>query len=665
MKKINFKKIKAKNFLCFGKDGIEIDFSKYDNIVLIRGKNYDVSTDEKDVVSFSNGVGKSSIPQIIVYGLYGKTIRKPKKIGHKDVINHSSSKDLIVEVYWDDYKVERRRKPDTLRLWKSNEGVFDDSTEITLGGMPATQKEIENILGLNYETFVNIFVFTDDNSTSFLECDASEKRNIVENLLSLEKYRSYFENAKKINKDHLNQIKNLQFEIDVIQKSSIEIEENLKSLKNSKKEWKSKKVEEIKLMKDNLLICEKDASLIEEDSTYKKSQLKVKKINEEIEDLEKNINYLKEQFTELDEKFSFYKEDKNKEEQKKQYLILEKQEIVSNINKISSVLSKIEKLEPGVICDHCYGPIEKDNYDKVKKEHSDLGKKYAKDYKNLDSKILNIDASISKILENINELNKKKSLIQEKIINYNSKEKKLKIELADLNNIKPSDDQIKKAALLEKTKIIKESIQKALNDYEKNCPYDEMIDKTKEKIALDKEKINSKQKEYEDLKTLSEYYSFWVTAFGDSGIRKYIIDEIVPALNKNISYWLGILIDNKLEISFDNELEEKITKYPCDGNLFIYDILSNGQRRRINLALSQSFAHVMSLNTGRSPSIVFLDEVTTNIDPSGVDGIYKVICELSKEKQVFITTHDQYLLELLNGCQEINLKMKNGISKLN
>jgi len=263
MKKINFKKIKAKNFLCFGKEGIELNFNKYGNIVLIKGKNLDVSKKDQNASFFSNGVGKSSIPQIIVYGLYGKTIRKPKKVSHKDVINNKNGKELCIEIYWDDYKVERKRKPDSLRIWKSKDEIFDESTEMTLGGMPATQKEIENILGLNYETFVNLFVFTDDNSASFLECDAAEKRNIVENLLSLEKYRNYSENAKKINKDHLNKIKNLQLEIDLFENNLKDFENNFENLKNTKKEWKQNKIKEIKSLKNDLTKAEDSLNQIE------------------------------------------------------------------------------------------------------------------------------------------------------------------------------------------------------------------------------------------------------------------------------------------------------------------------------------------------------------------------------------------------------------------
>ncbi len=160
------------------------------------------------------------------------------------------------------------------------------------------------------------------------------------------------------------------------------------------------------------------------------------------------------------------------------------------------------------------------------------------------------------------------------------------------------------------------------------------------------------------------YYDFWVTAFGDSGIRKFIIDGIIPALNYRISYWLDYLIDGKIKLEFNNELEEKIERNPADGDSFVYHAMSGGERRRLNLAVSQSFAYIMSLSSGVCPSIVFLDEVTTNIDVVGVLGVYNMILELSKDRKVFITTHDQNLLDLLQGCDLINLEKKDGFTKL-
>lgn len=667
VKKINFKKVKARNFLCFGKDGIELNFDSFGNIILIRGKNLDTARGEEETRISSNGSGKSSCPELLVYGLYGKTIKNPKKIGHKDVMHHNASKDLCVEVYWDQYKVERRRKPDSLRLWKSAEGKFDDSTEITLGGMPATQKEIENILGLNYETFINIVIFTDDNSTSFLECDASEKRSIIENLLSLEKYRTYHDNIKKIAKDHAAKIKTAQLETDFLEKTISDVAANIDKLKTNKKNWKVGKIEEVKKLGSELQNAESELSSIVDDvetKEYETAQTKMQQYQVEIDTKGKELEDINLALEPLVLEVGKNQTAKDSLAQEKQALLLKKQELTSNIKKISEVINKIEKLEPGVKCDHCFGEINPENYEKTKQEHQKLGKEYLADFTKVTSDLQNKDNEITEISASIQNLTLDLQAKRNHAAKINKEIVFLRTQINGLQKIKAPDNSIKKAGLNEKIKIIKENIQKIKNEFDGITPFDQMLTESELKKSDNEILLSTKLEDLKSLKDLTEYYAFWTIAFGDSGIRKYVIDEIIPALNSNINYWLQFLIDNKLEINFNNELEDFITKFPNDGKPFIYSILSNGQKRRINLALSQAFAHVMSLNTGRSPSLVFLDEVSSNIDPIGVEGIYNMICELSKDKKVFITTHDQDLLELLNGCQEINLVMEKGVSKL-
>ena len=246
MKNLDFKYISAKNFLCFGPDGIEFNFNKYNNIVLIRGDNLDVKDIEgqEDKIA-SNGIGKSSIPEIIIYTLFGKTIKNPKKISHKNIINNQIGKNLKTEVVIGDYKIVRTRKPDSLRIWEDKNNKWEKETEITLGGIPATQKLIEERIGLNYETFVNILVFTDNNTGSFLECDASNKRQIVENLLSLEKYREIAEKTKELRKEKKDEIKNLNFEYSTLLSQEEIIKNRLIVSKNKENEWKESKKEEI------------------------------------------------------------------------------------------------------------------------------------------------------------------------------------------------------------------------------------------------------------------------------------------------------------------------------------------------------------------------------------------------------------------------------------
>ena len=76
MKNLKFKSAAAQNFLPFGPEGIKIDFESLGNIVLIKGENIDYK--DASTKESSNGSGKSSIQEIIVWTLYGKTIKNPK-----------------------------------------------------------------------------------------------------------------------------------------------------------------------------------------------------------------------------------------------------------------------------------------------------------------------------------------------------------------------------------------------------------------------------------------------------------------------------------------------------------------------------------------------------------------------------------------------------------
>jgi len=660
MKKIEFKKVAAKNFMCFGDKPIEIEFKNYNNIVLIRGTNFDTAKTLADAKASSNGSGKSSIPEIIVYGLYGQTIKAPKKIGTKDVINQKSGKGLVVEVYWDDYKIERRRKPDSLRLWKGDE-------ELTLGGMPATQELIEEIIGLNYQTFVNVCIFTDDNSQSFLECNAAEKRSIIENLLSLEKYKGYHENAKALAKQHSINLKSIQQEISHYE-TIIKNEESVKTnLFANVKKWKSDKVNEINILSNQKNTAQEEIKVFKSSTDmvdYESAQNEMAELQNIINTLDSKIEPVIKKINNCEKIISDLNGELKEVEEQKHGFTLEKNTYISEIKKISDTIAKMNNLEPGIICAHCYGEIKAENYEAIKKEHQKLGLELKTKFETVVGMIKFKDEDIS--VKNTNISNSKKDLDTTKklLLNINNKISIARNNIATLAKIKVPDNNIKVAGLEEKIKIIDGQISKLKSSLDGATPYDNLV--SENEIKLQSYEIDLKEKiaNYEELKKQEKYFEFWKIAFGDSGIRKFVLDEIIPALNENLNYWLQFLIDGKLQISFDNTLEEKISKFPNDDKPIVYHILSNGQRRRINLALNQAFAHIMSLNTGKLPGLVFLDEVSSNIDAVGVESIYSMICELSKDKQVFVTTHDENLLEMLDGCSEIALQMKNGVTTL-
>ncbi len=665
MKSLNIKYISAQNFLCFGPDGFELNFSDYGNIVLVKGNNYDVFDDNSRFAS--NGVGKSSIPEIIVYTLFGKTIKHPKKINHKDVINNQIGKNLKTEVIWGEFRVVRTRKPDSLRVWESSEGIWDDSTEISLGGQPATQKLLEEKLGLNYETFVNVVVFTDNNAGSFLECDASNKRDIVENLLSLEKYKGFAEKAKELKKEKKDAIKLIQNDYENLRNQLDQSKKRIETIKEQELNWKKQKKEDIEsiVIKIKSLNSELESSSDGiEFSNYQNAQLNIEKLNNEIPELEQKQIKAQELLEKAQEKLINIKNNKNECKIK----ITNQKDKTKNIFlKISENKSEINRLEnnEGAICKTCFAKVSKNNYKsyienlllRIKDLEKDL-ETSEKHEKELIIKSKDYESTFEKIAEAVEAVKNNIAKISEELANKRK-------EIYNLNKIeKPQNKSVKTQLLQQKIEDLKDQAKTKEEELNGESPFAQIINSTEKEIQIKSEEFEVKNKELDALEKELPYYEFWSIAFGDSGIRKFIIDGIIPALNSKIEYWMQFLIDGKIKIKFNNELEENIQRNPSDGDPFVYYAMSGGERRRLNLAVSQAFAYVMMLSSGMCPSLVFLDEVTTNIDQVGVVGVYNMIVELAKDRQVFITTHDQNLLEMLDGCELITLEKTNGFTSL-
>lgn len=665
MRNLIFKKIKASNFLCFGDTGIELDLETLGNIVLIKGVNCDV-VGENGKFS-SNGSGKSSIPECIVYALYGKTIKSPKKISHKDVINNKLGKKLNVELYFDDYKISRARKPDSLRIWKSEKGIFDESTEITLGGMPATQELIENIVGLSYESFLNVCVFTDDNGSSFLELEPAEKRKIIENLLNLEKYRIYLETVKKIIKDQKESIKNFNLELSLLDRNKSTLDVNIKTIQQNIKTYKENlknEIEKLKRQIDDLKEHIQNSNYEDELKKYENAISKIEEINAALKEISKKKNEVSQVYKKIISEIQDKMNDKIKTENSLNLITQECKSLILQISNLDEKIKSFSNIGENVVCDKCFGIIKPENYkeslEKAKAEKVFFGGQLAE---KTQSKTLLSD-SLNEKIESLNAVKKNSKKLEDFNNKLYNQEEVFNKNIEDLKKIKKPEQSDNDLVIAEKIKTYNESISEKENLISEDSPYQELLDKNIEELNDLKNKMVLLKENIKNLEEKTPYYDFWIEAFGDDGIRKIVIDEIVPALNSKLEYWLQVLIDNKLEIKFDDALIETISKHPNNDKQLIYSVLSNGQKRRINLAVNQAFAHLMMLSHGVSPSLVFLDEVSSNIDQVGVQGIYNMICELSKEKKVFITTHDSDLLSLLYGCETINLEMKNGETKI-
>lgn len=665
MKNLDIRYIKAQNFLCFGDEPLEIDFKKKGNVVLVEGVNLDVQSG--DLKASSNGAGKSSIPEVIVYTLFGKTIKHPKKIGHKDVINNSIGKGLRTEIVWGDYRVVRTRKPDSLRIWESKEGLWDESTETTLGGQPATQRLIEEKIGLNYETFVNVVIFTDNNAGSFLECDASGKREIVENLLSLEKYKEFAESAKSLKKEMKDSAKSVESDIESLKRQTTQAESRIKAATEQESAWIIKVKEEIGQIEDKIKAARKQMVASESDDAakaYGEAVSRVSEINSKLPALEEKRQKLESVLEKAQDKLSLVKKSQADMQLDIKRMDSESSRLASLADEHESEVLRLEKSDGGT-CKYCFGKVSKANFSNYSstmlKKAADLREQAATvvtERPALEDKCKEAEDKIKSVAEAI-------SSAKDSISITSSSIKSMRDELVRLGKVeKPISNDARADQAEGQIKALTEQLADKTAQLEGDSPFKSMVESLLGELEARKAEAFEKESELKRIESDLPYYDFWAVGFGDSGIRKFVIDGVIPALNSRVAYWLQFLIDGKISLKFDNELDEKIERNPPDGDPFVYHAMSGGERRRLNLAVSQAFAHVMMLNSGTCPSLVFLDEVTSNIDQIGVVGVYNMITELAKDRQVLVTTHDSNLREMLDGCEVITIEKKDGRSTL-
>jgi DNA repair exonuclease SbcCD ATPase subunit len=196
-----FKRLYLKNFLSVGDSPVEFTFPSEPGITLIRGINHDVSKDS------SNGAGKSSIIEGILFAFYAKTLRKLNTDG---VMHNNATEECHIELEYDNVKIVRYIRKKKNR-YENKAELFVDGVSIgTDASVTEVNKEIANVLKINFETMCNILIFGQHNMISFLDAGEPEKREIVENLMNLAEYNAYEDKAKTLLRETRTKLKVLQ-----------------------------------------------------------------------------------------------------------------------------------------------------------------------------------------------------------------------------------------------------------------------------------------------------------------------------------------------------------------------------------------------------------------------------------------------------------------------
>ena len=174
---LKFKNIRFRNFMSYGNQYHELSLDVESISTLIVGINRDAANHGE-----SNGVGKSTIANAICYALFNKPF---DNISLQRLINTTnSSKQTLMEVWLyfdvgaDEYCVYRcRGEYCTIKITKNDE-------DITLDSVSNNDKFVEDIIGISYDLFTSIIIFS-GNSVPFLMRPIAQQRLLTEELFRI------------------------------------------------------------------------------------------------------------------------------------------------------------------------------------------------------------------------------------------------------------------------------------------------------------------------------------------------------------------------------------------------------------------------------------------------------------------------------------------------
>ncbi len=237
---LKFKKVTARNFLSIGNVEQSVELTG-NNLTLILGENKDLGGSD---AGSRNGVGKSTLNNLISYALFGNAISAIKL---DNLINRTNEKNMSVtlefEVSGVNYRIVRGRKPNILKLFiDDNEQV--SSEDEAQGENKQTQAAIEQIIRMSHTMFQHI-IGLNSYTTPFLSMKVSEQREVIEQLLGITLLSEKAEAIKELVKETKDAIKSEEYRIRGIDEANKRISEQIDSLVRRQSLWQQKQAQDL------------------------------------------------------------------------------------------------------------------------------------------------------------------------------------------------------------------------------------------------------------------------------------------------------------------------------------------------------------------------------------------------------------------------------------
>lgn len=627
---------KGKNFMSYK----EIYFDLCQGMSLIEGWNHDENS--------SNGSGKSSLLDLLSYGLFDEV---PRDLKIDEVINEAEGKECETEIGFklnnSVYQIVKKRKP-------NDAYIIRDGIELPRGkDLKETREQIQRLIRFDYKTFVNSIYLTQGGKSEFIALSDSDKQKILTEVLDLSIFDDAYKSASQTMKDFDTQYSLTQSQIGQHQSRAIEINGEMAQLSIKSNSFdkdraaviKSRELEQENIRQQNVQL-----------------ELEVARLSGFVDANIPSLDVLAErsQIEALNEKLKL-------QSQVDQIVTQASQNIYSLNNEIKRLeveLGQINQVGEGK-CSRCKQTVNgthleeektlvKNKMSSVIAEKAGHEQQYAQ-YKQVQDKFKELTQQRQTLEQQIHQ----KQIQHQSSINANEQARlQVKFQIDSLNNrIKANNDNYHRLT----NEIVQYSQMK--NDYEG------MLKEKQVKFDEQEQMVIQLQGRLVEFETLSRKFNVLKEMY--KNIKYYIFANMTQTLNDNIKTYLDTLFNCSIQVELNTEttntkgdIKQKFqTEIYKNGVKRSYNSLSGGEKQRVKLATSFAFAEVLSSRSTNSLNILFLDEILgEGLDSEGAARVVDLLEKIKQTKNIFIIDHHEYVKVLVDKI--IRVEKRNDISQL-
>lgn len=599
-------------------------------IVIVRGIN------EYEDKATSNGSGKSSIFEAIVFALFEETSGGEKVVSNR-ITGQGYSIKLDFDVDNNHYTILRQCSGS-----KSNVTLYKNDVDISARNKTDTNKLIESTLGISKSLFLDSVFLSQSISTNLASLSPTARKERLEVLTNTDQLINDFkEKLKQRQLDYENKRVELQLEQNKLNgnKEALLNQINNLQLKLQEIEYKIQQRDQL----GNIDTINNEIDTANKNIEIQKYDLQQKDI--EIENCEQEIKEfrntgndditLKDKLVEdINSKLSEIQK-QNNEINMLEYEINQSNTI---INRENFEIDKVKNSDTCPTCGRKYENVNEDHINNIINEHQNNISNELDKQKQLQDKM-----EITKGL--IKNLTQEQTAIQNELNNVN-------IKINQFNDILNQKEDKRRRLTSERQIItnnilqINNQIQSLQGKKEQILSFDvgnkDEVIKMQQDVQNQINEIDDKVKTYEDKLTENNNYIESIKhslQLVTKDFRTYLLQNSIQYLNQQLFKYSNQLFSNSKDIiqisDNDTKLDIKLGQAP-------YESLSGGEKTRVNIALLLAQKSLASIVGNITCNMIILDEILGYCDAEAETNVVNLITsELNTLESIFMISHKE------------------------